>query len=103
MDRPHLHIRTIANPLLSARNQQMRTMDLEVVLSIGLDWRSRSGDRWLTTIQDQNPCNNRWAVAATALVETMVRIERGVWAKRSAGDMRDGSDGPTGENWVVRD
>jgi len=103
LDRPRLLSRAVANPLLAARNQQLGTMDLEVILSIGLDWRSRWGGRWLTTIQDQNPCNNCWAFAATALVETMVRIEHGVWAKRSEGDMRDGWGGPTGENWVVRD
>lgn len=101
LDRRLLLKRTIANPLLSARNQQMQA--IVAVLSIGLDWRSRWGGRWLTTIQDQNPCNNCWAFAATALVETMVRIEHGFWAKRSEGDMRDGWGGPTGENWVVRD
>ena len=103
LDISHLVKRTIANPLLSARNLQLQTMDLEVILSIGLDWRNRWGGRWLATIQSQGGCNNCWAFASTALVETMVRIEHGFWAKRSEGDMRDGWGGPTGENWVVRD
>jgi len=104
LDVAHLLTRAIANPLLRARNQQLQTRDLQIVVtSIGLDWRTRWGGRWLATMQDQNPCNNCWAFAATALVETMVRIEHGVWAKRSEGDLRDGWGGPTGENWVVRD
>ncbi|KAK7212302.1 hypothetical protein V2G26_019480 [Clonostachys chloroleuca] len=55
-----------------------------------VDWRLRWGVSWLTTIQDQNPCNNCWIFVATALVESMTRIEHGIWAKRSEGDLRDG-------------
>ena len=95
--------RTIGNPMLAARNQQLQVILLDVLLTSGVDWRDRWGGRWLATIQDQNPCNNCWAFATAALVETMVRIEHGVWAKRSEGDLRDGWGGPTGENWVVRD
>ena len=67
----------------------------------GVDWRTRGA--WLTTVQDQNPCNNCWAFAATALVETMVHIEHGVWSKRSEGDLRDGWGGRLGEDWRKRD
>jgi len=103
LDTQELLGRRIANPLLAARNQQLRMIEVQLVLSLGVDWRTRWGGRWLTTIQDQNPCQSCWAFAATALVETMVRIEHGLWAKRSEGDLRDGWGGPTGENWVVRD
>jgi hypothetical protein len=101
VDFSRLLVRPIANPLLSARNLQLQVIGVEITL--GLDWRDRWGGRWLATIQDQNPCNNCWAFATAALVETMVRIEHGLWAKRSEGDLRDGWGGPTGENWVVRD
>ena len=95
--------RPIANPLLRARTLQIQgpALDLQAVSSI--DWRDRWGGRWLCTMQNQNPCQTCWAFAAAALVETMVRIEHGMWAKRSEGDLRDGWGGPTGENWVVRD
>ena len=59
-------------------------------VSSAVDWRNRWGNAWITTVQDQNPCDNCWAFAATALVETMVRIEHCVWSKRSEGDVRDG-------------
>src|SRR6185503_4790237 len=40
-----------------------------------LDWRSRWGWPWITTVRDQNGCNACWAFAATALAEAMERIE----------------------------
>ena len=95
--------RPLGNPLLAARNQQLQVILWDILVMPGVDWRDRWGGRWLCTIQDQNPCNNCWAFATAALVETMVRIEHGVWAKRSEGDLRDGWGGPTGENWIVRD
>jgi hypothetical protein len=103
IDRRALLQRAVANPLLRARNRQLQTLDLTIVFTFGVDWRDRWGGYWLTTVQNQNPCNNCWAFAASALVETMVRIEHGFWAKRSEGDLRDGWGGPSGENWVVRD
>lgn len=33
-------------------------------------------------------CENCWIFGATALVETMVRIQHGMWAVRSEGDIR---------------
>jgi Papain family cysteine protease len=57
-----------------------------------VDWRNR-GWPWLCTVQDQIG-ENCWAMAATALVETMVRINHGVWSKRSEGDVHDGMGAP---------
>ncbi|KAH7116174.1 hypothetical protein B0J11DRAFT_495590 [Dendryphion nanum] len=55
-----------------------------------VDWRNRWGVNWLATIQNQWNCNSCWAFAVAGLVESMVRIEHGIWAKRSEGDLRDG-------------
>ncbi|KAK4235404.1 hypothetical protein C8A03DRAFT_17860 [Achaetomium macrosporum] len=55
-----------------------------------VDWRNRSGLNYITTPQDQGVCNSCWAFAATALIEAMVRIEHGVWSKRSEADVHDG-------------
>ncbi|KAK4119671.1 cysteine proteinase [Parathielavia appendiculata] len=55
-----------------------------------VDWRNRSGINYITTTQDQGGCNSCWAFAATALIESMVRIEHGVWSKRSEADLHDG-------------
>ena len=66
-----------AEPSTGARPQQV-------------DWRNRWNIPWLTTIQDQNPCGACWAFGATALVESMVRIEFSMWSKRSEDDVHDG-------------
>ena len=55
-----------------------------------VDWRSRWGWPWITTVRDQNGCNACWAFAATALVEAMVRVEHAVWCTRSEGDVHKG-------------
>ncbi|KAK4154900.1 hypothetical protein C8A00DRAFT_32255 [Chaetomidium leptoderma] len=55
-----------------------------------VDWRNRDGLNYITTPQDQGSCNSCWAFAATALIESMVRIEHGVWSKRSEADVHDG-------------
>ena len=68
-----------------------------------VDWRGRWGGTWLATIQDQGGCDNCWAFASAALVESMVRIEHGAWSKRSEGDIRDGWGGKLGEDWRTRD
>ncbi len=57
-----------------------------------VDWRNR-GWPWLCTVQDQIG-ENCWAMSATALVETMTRINHGVWSKRSEGDVHDGMGAP---------
>lgn len=55
-----------------------------------VDWRSRWGTSWVDGVRDQDGCNNCWAFAVTAVVESMVRIDHGVWCVRSEGDLRDG-------------
>lgn len=55
-----------------------------------VDWRNRSGLNYITSPQDQGACNACWAFAAAALIESMVRIEHGVWSKRSEADVHDG-------------
>lgn len=59
-------------------------------VAIAVDWRNRWGWPWVTTVRDQDGCNACWAFAATALVESMVRIEHAVWSHRSEGDMHKG-------------
>ena len=73
-----------------------------------VDWRNRWGWPWITQTQDQNPCQACWAFTATAVVESMVRIEHAVWSKRSEGDVHDGmgtqcdslGNVPAALNWV---
>jgi C1A family cysteine protease len=57
---------------------------------LAVDWRNRSGLNYITTAQDQGACNSCWAFAATALIESMVRIEHGIWSKRSEADVHGG-------------
>lgn len=59
-------------------------------LPSAVDWRNRSGVNYITTPQDQGRCQSCWAFAAAALIESMVRIEHGVWSKRSEADVHDG-------------
>ncbi|KAL2195394.1 protease [Corynascus similis CBS 632.67] len=55
-----------------------------------VDWRNRDGQNYITTAQDQGGCNSCWAFAVAAMIESMVRIEHGVWSKRSEADVHDG-------------
>jgi hypothetical protein len=55
-----------------------------------IDWRNRWGWPWITSAHDQDGCSSCWAFAATALVESMVRIEHSVWCVRSEGDVHKG-------------
>ncbi|MFI5615984.1 C1 family peptidase [Streptomyces sp. NPDC051567] len=64
---------------------------------VAVDWRSRWGRPWITKVKDQNPCAASWAFAAAGLVESMARIEHGVWAKRSEGDVHDGLKSACGQ------
>lgn len=58
--------------------------------SATVDWRSRFGWPWITTVQDQDPCGSCWSFSSTGVVESMVRINHAVWSKRSEGDVHDG-------------
>jgi C1A family cysteine protease len=42
-------------------------------LPAALDWRDRSGN-WITSIKDQGDCGGCWAFAATAVLESLVKI-----------------------------
>jgi hypothetical protein len=59
-------------------------------VAASVDWRVRWGWPWIATIQDQDGCESCWAFCATALVESMTRIEHFIWSKRSEGDIHDG-------------
>lgn len=59
-------------------------------LSTMVDWRNRFGWPWITSIQDQDPCESCWVFGSVATVETMVRIEHAIWSKRSEGDVHRG-------------
>ena len=52
-----------------------------------VDWRNRFNANWVTTVRNQGGTVNCWAFAMTALYESMVRIEHGVWARRSESDI----------------
>ena len=68
-----------------------------------VDWRDRWGWPWITTVQDQDGCESCWAFAATALVESMTRIEHAVWSKRSEGDVHHGMGAKCAEyGWGCR-
>lgn len=62
-----------------------------------VDWRNRYGWPWITAIRDQDPCEHCWIYAATALVETMARIEHCAWAPRSEGDYIEANKVPCGQ------
>jgi hypothetical protein len=55
-----------------------------------VDWRSRWGWPWITSVRDQNGCEACWAFAATALVEAMTRVEHCCWPHFSEGDVHRG-------------
>lgn len=52
-----------------------------------VDWRNRFNANWVTSTRDQGGTVNCWAFAMTAMYESMVRIEHGVWSRRSEGDV----------------
>jgi hypothetical protein len=52
-----------------------------------VDWRNRFGRNWITSIRDQNGCQNCWAFASVALIEAMVMIEHSMWTRLSEGDV----------------
>jgi C1A family cysteine protease len=78
-------------------------------VATAVDWRVRWGWPWITTVQDQDGCESCWAFCATAVVESMARIEHFVWSKRSEGDVHDGmgskcangGDPAAALNWIA--
>ncbi len=58
---------------------------------MNVDWRTRYGRRWITSVRDQGSSQNCWAFAATALYEAMIRIEHNLWTRRSEGDCARGT------------
>jgi C1A family cysteine protease len=44
-------------------------------LPVFLDWRNYNGN-WVTSIKDQGDCGSCWAFAATAVLESMVKISK---------------------------
>ncbi|WP_327654346.1 C1 family peptidase [Streptomyces sp. NBC_00483] len=56
-----------------------------------IDWRSRFGRGWITSVRDQGGSQNCWAFATIALYEAMIRIEHCLWARRSEGDLARGT------------
>src|SRR5262249_32009073 len=57
---------------------------------MSVDWRQRWGWNWITAPRDQRPCAACEAFGYVGLVESMARIEHGVWCVRSGGDLRGG-------------
>lgn len=60
-------------------------------LPTSVDWRSRWGWPWITTVRHQETCEACWVFAAVALVEAMTRVEHCVWTHRSEGDVHKGT------------
>jgi Papain family cysteine protease len=58
---------------------------------MNVDWRSRFGRGWITSVRNQGGSQNCWAFATTALHEAMIRIEHCLWTRRSEGDLARGT------------
>jgi hypothetical protein len=56
----------------------------------GVNWQNRFGANCITSVRWQM-CGSCWAHAATALIESTVRIEHSLWLARSEGDIRVGT------------
>ena len=65
-------------------------------LPTSVDWRNRWTWNFVTGIRDQDPCEHCWIYAATALVESQVRIEHCAWCDRSEGDYIEANKVPCG-------
>jgi hypothetical protein len=52
-----------------------------------VDWRNRFNANWVTSVRDQGGTVNCWAFSMAAMYESMVRIEHGVWVRRSESDL----------------
>jgi len=51
------------------------------------NWRDRFNQNWITSVRWQGSSQNCWVFAMTALYEAQVRIDHGVWCRRSEGDL----------------
>jgi C1A family cysteine protease len=78
------------NPNPNSKSHYSLKTTTTTPLPSSVDWRDRSGMNYITTPQNQGACNSCWAFAVAALIEAMVRIEHGVWSKRSEADVHDG-------------
>lgn len=87
-----------AGPIQIEREKSFLAREAKAVRPAVVDWRNRNGVNYLCSIVNQES-GNCWAFASTACLESMVRIEHGYWAKRSEGDLRDGSS----IGWVIDD
>ncbi|MDM0106557.1 C1 family peptidase [Variovorax sp. J22R24] len=52
-----------------------------------VDWRNRFNANWVASVRNQGGTVNCWAFSMAALYESMVRIEHGVWCRRSESDL----------------
>jgi hypothetical protein len=57
---------------------------------MSIDWSNRDGTSFVTGPRNQGQTTFCFGFAATALVESMVRIEHGAWCVRSEGDLFTG-------------
>ncbi|OCK74297.1 cysteine proteinase, partial [Lepidopterella palustris CBS 459.81] len=64
-----------------------------------VDWRNRWGTNFLAFPQAQGRCACCWAFATTALLESMVRIQHGIWSKRSEADLLESSGRNCAKGW----
>lgn len=64
------------------------------------DWRTSAGRNCITAIRDQENCGSCVAFATTALLEAMVRIERGFWVDLSEADLFEGG-GSCQNGWMA--
>ncbi|HYC20948.1 MAG TPA: C1 family peptidase [Candidatus Bathyarchaeia archaeon] len=60
------------------------------IVPTSVDWRSRWGWPYITSIRNQGGCEACWVFGSVALVESMVRIEHCVWPCISEGDVHKG-------------
>ena len=106
---PFLQRRRIAHGFVETETQpQLAALPTTGIRPSSVDWRNRWGRSWITQVQDQKPCFSCWAFPTAGVVESMVRIEHAVWAKRSEGDIRDGMECSCGKdntpqaalNWI---
>ncbi len=77
-------------PIKATSSLKVATTAADSSPPLSVDWRNRNGINYVTSPQNQGGCNSCWAFAVTALIESMIRIEHGIWAKRSEADLHDG-------------